>query len=303
MLGGMAWLNYHHLLYFWTVAREGGIAKAAPKLRLAQATISEQIKQLEGALGEPLFRRVGRELQLTPTGHVVFRYADEIFALGRELVDTVEGRPTGRPPRLAVGVVNAVPKLVVRTLLEPAFAMEPAPQLIVQEDRPERLLAELSMHALDMVITDAPVSPSASVRAFNHLLGDTSVTFFAAPKLAAKLRKGFPQSLDGAPMLLPADPSQLRRALDQRFAALKIKPRVVAELEDSALMQVFGEDGRGVFPAPAVIADHVQRQFDLRPVGELPEVRERFYAVSVERKLQNPSVVAICEAARTRVFR
>lgn len=299
----MDWLNYHHLLYFWTVAREGSIAKAAPRLRLAQATISEQLKQLEAQLGEPLFRKVGRQRQLTPTGHVVFRYADEIFTLGRELVDTVKGRPTGRPARLAVGVVNAVPKLVVRTLLAPAFAMQPAPRLIVQEDRPERLLADLSMHALDIVITDAPVPPGASVRAFNHLLGDTGVVFFAEPKLAARLKSDFPRSLHEAPMLLPADPSQLRRALDQRFAALKIQPRLVAELEDSALMQVLGADGRGVFPAPAVIADHLQQQYGVRVVGELPEVRERFYAVSIERKLENPSVVAICEAARTEVFR
>lgn len=295
----MDWLNYHHLLYFWTVAKAGSIADAAPELRLAQATISEQLKQL----GEPLFRRVGRQRQLTATGHVVFRYADEIFSLGRELVDTVAGRPTGRPPRLAVGVVNAVPKLVVRTLLNPAFAMDPPPRLAIQEDSAERLLAALSMHALDMLITDAPVPPGASVRAFNHLLGDTSVMFFAEPALAGRLREGFPRSLDGAPTLLPSDLSQLRRALGQQFASLKIQPRVVAEFDDSALMQVFGADGRGAFPAPAVIAQSLERQYGVVPVGEFPGVRERFYAVSIERKLANPAVVSICETARAEVFR
>lgn len=299
----MDWLNYHHLLYFWTVAKEGSIAQAAPRMRLAQATISEQLKQLELQLGEPLFRKVGRQRELTPIGHVVFRYADEIFALGRELVDTVKGRPTGRPPRLAVGVVNAVPKLVVRTLLEPAFAMQPTPRIVVREDRPERLLADLSMHALDLVITDAPVPPGAPVRAFNHLLGDTAVVFFAAPNLAAKLKPGFPRSLHEAPLLLPSEPSQLRRAVDERLAKLKIEPLVVAELEDSALMQVFGGDGRGAFPAPAVIGEHLRRQYGVRPIGELSGVRERFYAVSVERKLENPSVAAICETARTQIFR
>lgn len=299
----MEWLNYHHLLYFWTVAKAGSIAKAAPELRLAQATVSEQLKQLEAQLGEPLFRRVGRRRELTPMGHVVFRYAEEIFALGRELQDTVAGRPTGRPARLAVGVVNAVPKLVVRTLLAPAFAMSPPPRVVVHEEHPARLLADLSMHALDLVITDAPVAPASAGRTFNHLLGETEVVFFAGRAQAESLRKGFPRSLDGAPVLLPSEPSQLRRALDQQFAALDIRPRVVAEFDDSALMQVFGADGLGALPAPAVIAESLERQMGLVPVGVMPDVRERFYAVSIERKLEHPAVVAICETARTQVFR
>lgn len=298
----MDWLNYHHLLYFWTVAKEGGIAKAAPKLHLAHPTISGQIHQLEDRLGEKLFRRVGRRLELTEMGHVVFRYADEIFSLGRELVDTVKGRPTGKAPRLAVGVADVVPKLVVRSLLEPALHLDPAPRLVVHEGAPDRLLAELSMHALDLVITDAPVPPGANVRAFNHMLGETGISLFAAPKLAGLLRKGFPRSLDGAPVLLPTEGSHVRRAMDQVFEKLAVRPRIVAELEDSALMKVLGEDGLGVFPAPTVIREKLQSQHAVESIGELPDVRERYYAVSIERKLQHPAVVAICETARNKLF-
>lgn len=299
----MQWLNYHHLLYFWTVARAGSIADAAPELRLAQATISEQLKQLEAQLGEPLFRRVGRKRELTPMGHVVFRYAEEIFALGRELQDTVAGRPTGRPARLAVGVVNAVPKLVVRTLLQPALAMTPAPRLIVHEDHPARLLADLSMHALDMLITDAPVAPSVRERTSSHLLGETEVVFFAGRALAKRLKRGFPGSLDGAPVLLPSAPSQLRRALDGQFAALGLRPDIIAEFDDSALMQVFGAEGKAALPAPAVIAKSLENELGLVPIGQVSGVTERFYAVLGDRKLEHPAVVAIREAARTELFR
>lgn len=298
----MEWLNYHHLLYFWTVAREGGIAQASTKLRLAPPTISGQIHALEESLGEKLFQRAGRRLVLTEMGRLVFRYAEEIFSLGRELMNTVKGRPTGRPQRLRVGILDVLPKLVVRRLLAPVHTMPTPVQLVCHEDRGERLLGELSSHGLDVVLADTPLAQGSGVRAFNHLLGECGTTFFAPKALADKVRRGFPKSLDGQPILLPMPGSQVRRALDQWMAARELTPRIVAECEDSALLQVLGQDGLGIFPAPTVIADEVKRQYQVESCGATDEVRERFYAVSVERRLKHPAVVAISEAARGDLF-
>lgn len=298
----MQWLNYHHLLYFWLVAREGGLAGASRELRLAQSTVSGQIRALEHSLGEKLFVRSGRRLALTEIGRVVYRYADEIFALGHELRDVIQGRPAGRPLRLVVGIADVVPKLVAQRLLEPALKLAEPVHLVCHEDKPERLLAELAVHSVDVVIADAPVSPSVRIRAFNHLLGEGDVVFFAAPKLAATYRRGFPRSLDGAPVILPTENTTLRRSLDQWFATRGLRPRVVGEFEDNALLQVFGQAGMGLFPASAVIADEVQRQHRVRPIGKLDGVRERFYAISVERKLKHAAVIAISEEARQKLF-
>src|SRR6185436_10368321 len=218
-------LNYPHLLYFWTVAREGSVASAAAKLRLAQPTLSGQIRALEGALGEKLFERAGRGLRLTEMGRVVYGYAGEIFALGRELSESVKGQPTGRPLRLAVGVAHALPKLVAYRLLEPALALAEPVRLSVQVRSTEKLLGALALHDLDVVLTDRVAPPAVSVRAFNHLLGDCGVTLFAAPKLAAKYRRGFPRSLDTAPFLLPGETTTLRRGLAQWFEKQRIRPR------------------------------------------------------------------------------
>lgn len=297
----MEWLNYHHLLYFWLVAREGSLAAASAELRLAQSTVSGQIRSLEQSLGEKLFARSGRRLVLTERGRVVFRYADEIFTLGRELRDAIKGRP-GKPLSLVVGVADVVPKLVALRLLEPALHLPEPIRLVCREDRPERLLAQLAVHELDIVLSDGPVAPSVSVRAFSHLLGECGVVFFAKPKVAAALRPKFPASLDGAPMLLPTENTALRRSLDQWFAARGLRPKVVGEFEDSALLKVFGQTGLGIFPAPAVIAENVQRQYQVRPVGRVDAIRERFYAISVERKLEHPAVVAISEEARHKLF-
>lgn len=298
----MEWLNYHHLLYFWTVAREGSLAAASARLHLAQSTVSGQIRSLEESLGEKLFVRSGRRLVLTEMGRVVFRYAEEIFTLGRELRDAVQGRPVGRPLSLVVGVADVVPKLVARRLLEPALRLSEPIRLVCREDKPERLLAQLAVHELDVVLSDGPVDPSISVRAFSHLLGDCGVAFFAKPKLAAVHARRFPMSLDGAPMLLPTENTALRRSLDQWFAARGIRPSVVGEFEDSALLKVFGQTGLGIFPAPSVIAAEVQRQYQVRLVGRVDDVRERFYAISVERKLKHPAVIAISEEARHVLF-
>jgi LysR family transcriptional activator of nhaA len=298
----MEWLNYHHLLYFWTVANEGSIARACEKLLLAQPTISGQLRALERSLGDKLFARSGRGLVLTETGQTVYRYADEIFSLGKELADTLKGRPTGRPLRLRVGVADVLPKIVSYRLLEPALHLTEPVQIICREGKPDRLLAELSLHGLDIVLTDAPVGPSVKVRAFSHLLGECGVSIVAAAELAKRLRKRFPQSLDGAPFLLPTDNTVLRRSLDQWFEAKGIRPVIRAECEDSALLKAFGQDGIGAFSVPSVVEKEVCRQYRVNPIGRVEEVKERFFAISVERKLKHPAVVAISDAARQKLF-
>lgn len=298
----MEWLNYHHLLYFWVVAREGGLVAAGKVLRLSHPTLSAQIHALEDHLGEKLFTKVGRRLVLTEMGHVVYRYAEEIFTLGREMVDTVKGRATGQPVRLAVGIADPVPKLVVRRMLEPAWHLAEPARLVCYENGYEKLLADLALHALDMVISDAPVPPGSPIRAFNHLLGESGVTLFATKALANQYKRGFPRSLDGAPMLLPLENLTLRRALNQWFDAHDVKPRIVAEFEDSALLSAFGGDGFGLFPGPAAVEDEVCAQHGVQVVGRADAVKERFYAITIERRLKNPAVVAICDAARQRLF-
>jgi LysR family transcriptional activator of nhaA len=295
-------LNYHHLLYFWTVAREGSLTAAAKSLRLSHPTLSAQVHALEDDLGEKLFVRTGRKLALTEVGRLVLRYADEIFTLGHEMVDTVRGRGGGQPLRLEVGIVDAVSKLVVRRLLQPALNLAEPVRLVCSEGGYQDLLAELALHALDIVIADAPVPSGSTVRAFNHLLGETTVSLFATKRLVAEHTRGFPRSLDGAPMLLPLENLTLRRALGHWFDRQEVKPRVIAEFEDAALLNVFGGDGLGIFPAPTVIAAEITRQFGVELLGEIPDVRERFYAVSAERRLKHPAVVAISDVARHEVF-
>lgn len=299
----MEWLNYHHLLYFWTVVREGGVSKAAAKLRLAQPTVSAQIRQLEHSLGERLLERRGRGLVLTDVGRVVFRYAEEIFATGQELLDAVKGRPSVRPVPLTVGVADALPKLMIHRLLQPALADPDRVHLVVREDKPEALVAQLSSHAIDVVLSDAPAPAHMRVRVFNHLLGESGVTFFAAGAVAPRLRRRFPQSLDAAPMVLPTLNTAIRRALEQWFDARAIKPRVLAEFEDTALLKVFGVEQRAVFPAPTTIERDVVSGYGVKIVGRAPEVRERYYAISVERRLKHPAVVALTAAAREEIFR
>ena len=298
----MEWINYHHLRYFWLVAREGGLVPAGKLLRLSHPTLSAQIHALEDQLGEKLFTRVGRKLALTELGRVVYRYADEIFTLGREMIDAVKDRSTGHPLRLQVGVADVVPKLVVRRLLEPALGLAEPVRLVCHEGPLERLLVDLAAHTLDIVISDAPVPSGSSVRAFNHLLGETGVGLFASPELARAHRRGFPRSLDGAPMLLPLESLTLRRSLDQWFDKNEIRPRVVAEFEDSALLKQFGADGLGIFAAPNAVAREVMRQYGVKRVGSIDQVRERFYAISVERRLKHPAVLAISDAARSDLF-
>jgi LysR family transcriptional activator of nhaA len=302
MLEPMEWLNYHHLLYFWMVAKEGTVARASKELRLAQPTISGQIHRLESVLGQKLFERKGRNLVLTDVGITAYRYADEIFSLGRELMGAVEGN-AGLPMRLVVGVADVLPKIIVRLLLEPAMKMGPAVRLVCREDRAvEEFVAELAVHALDVVLADAPVGPGVQVRAFSHLLGECGTTFFATGSLVRTLRRGFPRSLSGVPCLLPGAKSTARRALDQWFYAQDVQPTIVGEFDDSALMHVFGEEGVGFFAGPTVIEKEIRRRFHVGVVGRAAGLRQRFYAISVERKLKHPAVVAISESARRDLF-
>ena len=294
-------LNYHHLRYFWVAAREGGVTRASQRLHISQPAVSAQIRELEQALGEKLFNRSGRTLVLTEAGRTVYRYADEIFGLGAELMETLKGRPTGRPMRLVVGIANVIPKLVAYRVLEPAFRLPEGVHVECLEDRPDRLLAELATHRLDLVLTDAPAAPWVRVRAYSHLLGECGVSIFGTARLAMSRRRGFPHSLDRAPFLLPTADSTLRRSLDQWFEAQGVRPEIVGQFEDSALLKVLGQSGVGLFAVPSAIDAEVRGQYGVRLVGRI-EIRERFYAITVERKLKHPAVVAISEAAGREIF-
>jgi len=298
----MRHLNYNHLLYFWTVAREGSISKATQELHLTPQTISGQLKLLEEAIGEPLFSRVGRGLSLTETGHIVYQYADEIFSLGAELAARAR---TGRiiaPAILAVGVVNSIPKLITSRILQPVFDPEVSIRLVCREGGLETLLGELAVHQLDLVLSDRPIPSGLSVKAFSHALGSSEIAFFARKGASKHYEKNFPQSLDEAPILLPTMDNPIRRALDDWFEQNGLMPNLVAEFEDSALMKAFGEAGNGIFPAPVAISDEVERMYHARRIGQALPVEEKYFAISPERKLKHPAVVKIIEEARNRLL-
>jgi LysR family transcriptional activator of nhaA len=298
----MDWLNYHHLLYFWMVARTGSITRASQELRLAQPTISAQLRALEESLGEKLLSKAGRRLQLTEVGRLVYGYADEIFSLGHELTDVLKGRPRGRPARLVVGISDMMPKLVAYRILEPALRLGLPIHFVCHEDQPEKLLLNLAAHELDLVLTDAPAHSAIHVRVFSHLLGSSDMSLFAAPSLAARYRKDFPARLDGAPFLMPMQDSVARRTLDQWFSNHGIRPLIVGEFQDRALLNVFGQAGVGIFASPAVVEDEVRKYSRAALVGRLESATEDFYAISAERKIKHPAVVAISESAREGLF-
>jgi LysR family transcriptional activator of nhaA len=295
-------LNYHHLLYFWTVAREGSLVKAAEALNLSHPTISGQLKQLEESLGEPLFDRSRRRLQLTEAGRVAYHYADEIFSLGREFVEVLKGHASDRRMPLNVGVADALPKLVAKALIEPALEGEGRLLLRCHEDAHERLLAQLALHNLDVVLSDAPVPPGSAIRAYNHPLGECGVTFFAAPDTARRLRGSFPRSLEGEPFLAPMFGTSLRRNLDGWLSKQELRPDIVGEFADTALLKVFAADGLGVFCAASVVEAEIAGQYGVEIIGHAEDLRERFYAISVERKVRHPAVAALCESARRDMF-
>lgn len=298
----MEWLNYHHLRYFWSVAREGSIQRACEKLLVSQPTVSTQIRQLEKSLGEKLFARVGRNLMLTDAGRTVYGYADEIFALGQRIPDAIRGKSSLHELKLVVGVADVLSKLIAYRLLEPALHLAEPVHIVCREGKAEDLLADLAVHRLDLVLSDTPVTPALHVRAFNHLLGECGVSILGTATLARRFRRNFPQSLDSAPMLLPTDNTTFRQLIEQWFHTEAIRPAVTAEFEDSELLKVFGQAGLGLFPVPTAIEHEVQRQYGIRLAGRVESARTQVYAISTERKLRHPAVKAISEAAKDSVF-
>jgi len=299
-LGSMEFLNYHHLRYFWAVAKEGGLTKAAVKLHVSQPTISAQIQALEGALGEKLLRRAGRNLVLTEAGHQVLSYAEEIFSLGEDLMNLVKQQPTARPLRLNIGVADALPKQITYTILKPVFHLDRPVQISCWETKVADLLAQMAAYRLDLVLADEPAS-SESVHVFNQLLGECGVTFCAGATLAGKLMHDFPESLNGAPALLPMSHSGLRRSLEKWFHATGIRPRLVSECEDPAFIQVLAFHGLGFMPVASLVEKEATMRFGFRVIGRTNACQQQFYAITPERKLTHPAVAAITSGARSRL--
>ncbi len=292
-------LNFQHLLYFWAVAREGSIAGACHRLHVGQPTVSMQIRKLEKSLGHPLFDRSGRSLVLTELGRTVFDYADEMFSLGRELLGALRGLPGKRTGRLHVGIPTYLPKIITHRLLQPVLQMPDRVQLVCHEGEVGELVAGLGRHKFDAILADTPVHGSTGVRTFNHPLGECDVTICGAPDLAARVREGFPQSLEGAPLLLPTAVTEMRRALDRWFDDMMFTPNIVAEFDDSALMKEFGGASGGLFPVPSAMVADIQNQYDVAPVGRLPQVRVRYFVVTTERKLTHPATIVIAQTAKS----
>ena len=294
----MEWLNYHHLRYFWTVAKEGSLARAAEKLHVSQPSISEQIRDLESAFGEKLFQREGRNNKLTAAGRVVFGYAEEIFALGRELMNAVKQRPGTKALRLYVGVADSFPKLVTNEILKPVFTMPQTAHVICREGKMEDLLAQLAAHRLDIVLADEPASSSTNFKTYSHSLGETGTTFCAEKELAAKLRRNFPQSLNDAPALLPTENTSLRRALETWFRDQNLQPRIVAEFEDLALMKVMASEGRGFIALPSMAVKDAVGHYGFQTIGRTDQCRVQFHAITAERRTAHPAVALITSQAR-----
>jgi LysR family transcriptional regulator, transcriptional activator of nhaA len=298
----MEWLNYHHLFYFWTVARDGSIAKASKALRLAPPTVSEQIRSLEQSLGIKLFEKEGRNLVLTDVGRVAYEYAEDIFSRGREMTDVLSGRTPRRMNRFTLGIADVVPKMIVYRLLLPALKLPEPIRLVCREGDPDKLIAQLAIHEVDLVISDAPLDPSLRIQAFTHLLGQSGLTFFAHPKLAKNLKARFPKCLDGLPFLMPADNTDLRRSLEHWLEVQKVRPLIVGEFEDSALAAVFSEAAVGAFAAPTPTEVQIKRQYGLSVLGRTRDIVASFYAISLDRRLKHPAVIAISEFAHHSVF-
>ncbi|MCP4043761.1 MAG: transcriptional activator NhaR [Gammaproteobacteria bacterium] len=295
-------INYKHLHYFWVVAREGSITRACKLLHLTPQTISGQLTLLENSMEIKLFERAGRGLVLTEAGRMALSYADEIFHLGMELKEVLRGQPSGRPLQFNVGITDVVPKLIAYRLLEPALQLPEQVNISCREDKLNKLLADIAVHKLDMILTDRPIPPGMSVRAYNHLLGECGVSFFAAKNHAAAYRDNFPSSLDGAPMLFPSNDTTIYGSLMQWFKQIKVAPITTGVFDDSALMKVFGQAGVGIFSVPTVVEKEVLHQYDVKVIGRTEDIRERFYAISAERKLKHPAVITVSHTAHQDIF-
>ncbi|MFT7687728.1 MAG: LysR family transcriptional activator of nhaA [Candidatus Azotimanducaceae bacterium] len=295
-------LNYKHLHYFWVVASEGGIANAGKRLHITPQTISGQISLLERQLGVSLFKKAGRNLELTDDGNLVLGYADEIFSLGGELEETLHQMPQSRRQHFRVGVVDVLPKSIAHRILKPVQEMAEPVHLHCRESSLDTLLAELAVHRLDLILADRPIPPTVSTKGYSHKLGECGVSFFATKTLAKTLKGSFPENLNGAPMLLPTLGNQLRASIDQWLKRYHLHPSIVAEFDDSALMKSFGQEGSGVFLAPSAIEKEVERQYEVKVIGKIDEVKENFYAISVERRITHPVVAFMMETARENLF-
>lgn len=290
-------INYKHLQYFWRVARAGGLAKASDEAHVTPQTISEQLHELEAALGTQLFERRGRRLELTESGQLAFDYAERIFSLGAEAEAVLRGSGTAHTLHFRIGIADVVPKAVAYRLVEPAMRIGRPVHLTAREWKLDGLLAELAVHRLDMVIADTPTPPDTGVRAFNHRLGETGVCFMAEPTLAARLTADFPQSLHHTPMLMPGQDTSLYGRLVRWFERHRVVPELVAEFDDAALMKAFGRAGLGVFASPAVLAQEISQQYGVVRIGSTDEVRQEFFAISVQRRTTHPCVRAIFDHA------
>ncbi|MFZ1492456.1 MAG: transcriptional activator NhaR [Candidatus Competibacter denitrificans] len=298
----VASLNFKHLHYFWMVARSGSIASASKHLHLTPQSISSQLSELEGRLGVELFRRVGRGLELTETGQRIFSYADEIFALGDELLEVALDQTVRKSLPFRVGIANSVPKSLAYRVVEPALRMAEPVRLLCREGRLAPLLAEMAVHHLDLVIADQPMPNHLNVRGYSHFLGESDLTVFAAPQLAQSLAGDFPALLHRAPFLLPGDDVALRPDLLRWFEAQRLYPHIVGEFEDSALLKAFGQAGAGLFVAPTAIADYVTQQYTVQAIGRIEAVTERLYAITTERRLLHPAIVAVVQATQREFF-
>lgn len=298
----MEWLNYHHLRYFWTVAKEGSLRKAADKLRVSQPSICAQINALEEALGHELFRKEGRSLALTETGHMVMGYAEEIFSLGQELTSAIKQTPTLRALRLNVGISDAFPKSLSHKILGPLLAQKPAVVITCREGKNDDLLAQLAVHRLDVLLLDEPAPSTLKFKAFNHPIASSGMTFCADKKLAKTLKGPFPKCLHGAPALLPALTSNVRRDLDKWFESVHVKPDVIGEFEDPALTKVIATGGYGFVVLPSVTEADVVKRYDYAVLGRTDKCKERFFAVTAERRMEHPAVMKLTEGLQTGAF-
>jgi LysR family transcriptional activator of nhaA len=297
-MAAMRRLNYQHLLYFWAVVRTGSLTRACEELSLSAPTISMQLRTLEERLGEKLLAKSGRALVPTEVGRLVFSYADEIFGLGKDLLEALDHRPSARPLRLVVGIDDVVPKEIAYRLLKATLGLERPVRLSCREGTLDRLVAELALHEVHVVLSDAPVTPSLNVRAYSHSLGTCDVVWMATPTLAKSLRRSFPSSLNGVPVLLPTDDTAIRRSLDQWFEKHEIRPVMVGEFEDYAMLREFARAGHGFAPVPSILEDQFRKEYGVARVGVANGIKAEFYAISVERKIKNPAVAEMIEHGR-----
>ena len=298
----MDWINYHHLFYFWMVAKTGTVSAAAKKLHLARPTVTAQVRELEKSVGQKLLRQQGRGLVLTEFGQQIFAYAENIFSIGQELRDFIKTGQPGRRQKLRVGMPDVVPKLIAFELLKPALIGAEPPRMECYEGKLTDLLADLAIHRRELVLSDSPAPAPLDGNVYNHKLGECGLSILATPSLAKKYRKGFPDALTNAPILLPTELTVVRRSLDRWMEDRKVFPEIVAELEDSALLKVFGQAGQGVFPVPSVIEDIVKKQYGVWLVGRIPEVLDTFYVISVEKRVQHEAAIRIMNQARNKLF-